>query len=181
MKSDSEYMAQALKLAEKGMFTCHPNPRVGCVIVADGEVVGEGWHEKTGGPHAEIMALKQAKKQASGAVAYVTMEPCCHKGKTGPCTEALIKAGVSKVVMAMQDPNPEVAGKGVDDLRGAGIEVETGVLEAGARALNPGFIMRMLKGRPYIRSKLAMSLDGRTAMASGESKWITGEEARRDV
>ncbi len=181
MKSDSEYMAQALKLAEKGMFTCHPNPRVGCVIVVDGEVVGEGWHEKAGGPHAEIMALRNAKKQATGAVVYITMEPCCHKGKTGPCTEALIKAGVSKVIMAMQDPNPEVAGKGVDDLRGAGIEVETGLLEADARALNPGFIMRMLKGRPYIRSKLAMSLDGRTAMASGESKWITGEEARRDV
>ncbi len=181
MKSDSEYMAQALTLAEKGVYTCHPNPRVGCVIVANGEVVGEGWHEKTGGAHAEIMALKQANEKSSAAVVYVTLEPCCHKGKTGPCTQALIKAGVAKVIIAMQDPNPEVAGQGVNELREAGIEVETGLLEADSRALNPGFIMRMLKGRPYIRSKLAMSLDGRTAMASGESQWITGEEARRDV
>jgi len=180
MKSDNEYMVQALQLAEKGMFTCHPNPRVGCVIVAN-DVVGEGWHEKTGGPHAEIVALKQAGKRAKGATVYVTLEPCCHKGKTGPCTKALINAGVSRVVIAMQDPNPEVAGQGITELREAGIEVETGVLEADARALNPGFIMRMSKGRPYVRSKLAMSLDGRTAMASGESKWITGEEARRDV
>lgn len=181
MKSDSEYMVQALQLAEKGMFTCHPNPRVGCIIVANDEVVGEGWHAKTGGPHAEIVALKNAEKRAQGATVYVTLEPCCHKGKTGPCTKALISAGVSRVVIAMQDPNPEVAGQGIHELREAGIEVETGILEAEARALNPGFIMRMSKGRPYIRSKLAMSLDGRTAMASGESKWITGEEARRDV
>ena len=181
MKSDSEYMSQAIKLAENGMHTCHPNPRVGCVIVNNDEVVGEGWHEKAGGPHAEIVALKQAKKQAQGATVYITLEPCCHKGKTGPCTEALIKAGVSKVIVAMEDPNPDVAGRGLKMLRDAGIETEKGVLEADARALNPGFIMRMENRRPFIRCKLAMSMDGRTAMASGESKWITGEEARHDV
>jgi diaminohydroxyphosphoribosylaminopyrimidine deaminase/5-amino-6-(5-phosphoribosylamino)uracil reductase len=181
MADHNQYMTQALRLAEKGMYTCHPNPRVGCVIVKDGEVVGEGWHEKAGGPHAEIVALKQAKKNARDATLYVTLEPCCHKGKTGPCTEAIIKAGVRCVVIAMHDPNPEVSGKGVDQLKHAGIEVIEGVLDEQAAALNPGFIMRMSHGRPFVRCKLAMSMDGRTAMASGESQWITGPEAREDV
>ncbi len=181
MNNDIKYMAQALKLAEQGLTTCHPNPRVGCVIVSEGEVVGEGWHEKAGGPHAEIVALKQAKKKAANSTVYVTLEPCCFKGKTGPCTQALIKAGVSKVVIAAIDPNPKVSGKGVEALKAAGLEVVQGVLTADAEALNPGFNLRMKEGRPFIRAKLAMSLDGRTAMASGESKWITGESARADV
>ena len=151
------------------------------MIVNKDEIVGEGWHQKAGGPHAEIHALKQAGDRALGATAYVTLEPCSHHGRTPPCSEALIKAGVSRVVIAMQDPNPLVAGKGMKQLIAAGIQVESGVLQQQAEMLNPGFIKRMSKGLPYVRVKLAMSLDGRTAMSSGESKWITGEQARHDV
>ena len=179
--ADVEYMSRALQLAQKGLYTTDPNPRVGCVIVKDNEVIGEGWHERSGEPHAEIHALKQAGDKASAATVYVTLEPCCHHGKTPPCSDALINAKVMRVVVAIQDPHSRVAGQGIQQLRAAGIEVEVGVLEAQARALNPGFIKRMQTGRPYVRSKLAMSLDGRTAMASGESKWITSEAARQDV
>lgn len=179
--ADHRFMAHALQLAERGLYTTSPNPRVGCVLVQGGEIVGEGWHEFAGGPHAEVNALRMAGERAYGATAYVTLEPCCHHGRTPPCSDALIAAGVSRVVVAMEDPNPQVAGKGLEQLRHAGIEVASGVLTAQAEALNPGFVMRMREGRPFIRSKLAMSLDGRTAMASGESKWITGPAAREDV
>ncbi len=178
---DIEMMARALRLAEKGLYTTEPNPRVGCVLVKEDEIVGEGWHAVAGGPHAEVVALQQAGEGARGATAYVTLEPCCHHGKTPPCSEALIAAGVAKVIVAMEDPNPLVAGKGLAQLREAGIATASGLLQAQAEALNPGFVQRMRSGRPYIRSKLAMSLDGRTAMASGESKWITGPGAREDV
>ena len=178
---DEFWMAQALRLAEQGIYSTHPNPRVGSVIVANGECVGEGWHQQAGGPHAEVHALRAAGDRAKGATAYVTLEPCSHYGRTGPCASALIEAGVRRVVMAMQDPNPQVAGQGLVRLRDAGIEVRCGVLEDQARALNQGFIQRMETGRPWVRAKLGMSLDGRTAMASGESQWITGPEARRDV
>lgn len=181
MVSNSLFMARAMQLAGYGRFTARPNPVVGCVIVLDGEIVGEGWHEKAGGPHAEVVALKQAGAKAKGATVYVTLEPCSHHGRTPPCADALIKSGVARVVVAMQDPNPQVAGAGIERLRAAGIDVETGLMEAAARDLNPGFIRRMERGRPYVRLKLAASLDGRTAMASGESKWITGEAARADV
>lgn len=179
--ADYYYMSRALQLARKGLYTTDPNPRVGCVIVKGGEVIGEGWHERAGEPHAEVHALRAAGNRASGATVYVTLEPCCHHGKTPPCSEALIKAQVTRVVVAMQDPHWRVAGQGLQQLRDADIEVETGVLETQAKVLNPGFIKRMQTGRPYVRNKLAMSLDGRTAMASGESKWITSEAARRDV
>ncbi|MCU1719805.1 bifunctional diaminohydroxyphosphoribosylaminopyrimidine deaminase/5-amino-6-(5-phosphoribosylamino)uracil reductase RibD [Pseudomonas sp. 5P_5.1_Bac1] len=178
---DAHYMARALELARKGLYSTHPNPRVGCVIVRDGEVVGEGWHVRAGEPHAEVHALRQAGELARGACAYVTLEPCSHHGRTPPCAEALVKAGVARVVAAMQDPNPQVAGNGLKRLADAGIEVASGVLEAEARALNPGFLKRMEHGLPYVRVKLAMSLDGRTAMASGESQWITGPAARSAV
>lgn len=174
-------MARALRLARRGLYTTHPNPRVGCVLVRDGEIVGEGFHRQAGQPHAEREALAQAGERARSATAYVTLEPCCHQGRTPPCTEGLIEAGVRRVVAAMQDPNPLVAGQGLERLSLAGIETRVGVLEEQARALNPGFISRMVRGRPYVRCKLASSLDGRTAMASGESQWITGEAARRDV
>lgn len=177
---DISYMSRALQLAECGRYT-DPNPRVGCVLVRDGKVVGEGWHDIAGGPHAEIVALKQAGGDARGATAYVTLEPCCHHGKTPPCSEALIGAGVARVITAMEDPNPAVAGQGLKQLHEAGIEVSSGLLQTQAETINPGFIQRMRIGRPFVRSKLAMSVDGRTAMASGESKWITGESARRDV
>ncbi|HBH38208.1 MAG TPA: bifunctional diaminohydroxyphosphoribosylaminopyrimidine deaminase/5-amino-6-(5-phosphoribosylamino)uracil reductase RibD, partial [Curvibacter sp.] len=172
--ADRSWMSRALMLAERGLYTTEPNPRVGCVLVADGEVVGEGWHVRAGEGHAEVNALAQAGERARGATAYVTLEPCSHFGKTPPCADALIKAGVSRMVAAMQDPNPQVAGNGLQRLREAGIAVECGLLEEQARALNPGFIKRMQQGLPWVRVKLAMSLDGRTAMASGESKWITG-------
>jgi len=175
------YMARALMLAARGRYTTDPNPRVGCVLVRDGKVVGEGWHVRAGGPHAEIHALRAAGVRARGATAYVTLEPCSHHGRTPPCTEALISAGVRRVVAAMPDPNPRVGGSGFACLRAAGIEVLPGVLAAEAERLNPGFVTRMRHGRPWVRCKLAMSLDGRTAMASGESRWITGEDARRDV
>ncbi|MCE0780732.1 bifunctional diaminohydroxyphosphoribosylaminopyrimidine deaminase/5-amino-6-(5-phosphoribosylamino)uracil reductase RibD [Pseudomonas sp. NMI542_15] len=178
---DAHYMARALQLARKGVYTTHPNPRVGCVIVRDGEVVGEGWHVRAGEPHAEVHALRQAGERARGACAYVTLEPCSHHGRTPPCAEALVKAGVARVVAAMQDPNPQVAGQGLRRLAEAGIEVASGVLEAEARALNPGFLKRMEHGLPFVRAKLAMSLDGRTAMASCESQWITGPAARSAV
>lgn len=178
---DAHYMARAIELARKGLYSTHPNPRVGCVIVRDGQVVGEGWHVRAGEPHAEVHALRQAGELARGACAYVTLEPCSHHGRTPPCAEALVKAGVARVVAAMQDPNPQVAGQGLKRLADAGIEVASGVLEAEARTLNPGFLKRMEHGLPFVRAKLAMSLDGRTAMASGESQWITGPAARSAV
>ncbi|MDM8547398.1 bifunctional diaminohydroxyphosphoribosylaminopyrimidine deaminase/5-amino-6-(5-phosphoribosylamino)uracil reductase RibD [Candidatus Venteria ishoeyi] len=179
--NDEYYMAQALRLAEQGLWTTDPNPRVGCVLVKDEQIVGQGWHQRAGEGHAEVNALNDAGDAARGATAYVTLEPCCIHGRTPPCTDALIKAGVARVVTAMQDPNPQVIGNGIKQLQAAGIEVKTGVLQADAEKLNPGFISRMCKGRPYVRCKLAMSLDGRTAMKSGESYWITGEAARRDA
>jgi diaminohydroxyphosphoribosylaminopyrimidine deaminase/5-amino-6-(5-phosphoribosylamino)uracil reductase len=174
-------MAHALRLAERGLYTTDPNPRVGCVLVRDGEVVGAGWHERAGEPHAEIHALRAAGERAAGATAYVTLEPCVHHGRTPPCADALVAASVARVVVAMKDPNPVVDGAGLGRLATAGIVVEWGLLEDQARALNPGFVTRMTRGRPYTRCKLAMSLDGRTAMASGESRWVTGPAARRDV
>ncbi|MFW2372106.1 MAG: bifunctional diaminohydroxyphosphoribosylaminopyrimidine deaminase/5-amino-6-(5-phosphoribosylamino)uracil reductase RibD [Gammaproteobacteria bacterium] len=179
--SHSTYMAWALQLAAQGLYTTQPNPRVGCVLVKHKQIIAEGWHRKAGEAHAEIHALNQAGNRAKGATAYVTLEPCSHHGRTPPCADALVDAGVSRVVIAMEDPNPQVSGQGVARLREAGIEVITGVLEAQARELNPGFIKRMSSGLPYVRVKLAMSLDGRTAMASGESQWITGSAARKDV
>ncbi|NLT99302.1 MAG: bifunctional diaminohydroxyphosphoribosylaminopyrimidine deaminase/5-amino-6-(5-phosphoribosylamino)uracil reductase RibD [Pseudomonas lundensis] len=174
-------MARAIELARKGLYTTHPNPRVGCVIVRDGQVVGEGWHVRAGEPHAEVHALRAAGELARGATAYVTLEPCSHHGRTPPCAEGLVSAGVARVVAAMQDPNPEVAGRGLKRLTDAGIDVRCGVLETQARALNQGFLKRMEHGLPFVRVKLAMSLDGRTAMASGESQWITGPAARSAV
>lgn len=179
--TDHRHMARAIRLARKGLYTTHPNPRVGCVLVRQGEVVGEGYHRRTGELHAERNALALAGGRAQGATAYVTLEPCCHHGRTPPCSEGLIEAGVTRVVAAMRDPNPRVAGQGFDRLRAAGIAVEEGVMQAQAEALNPGFIKRMRHGLPYVRCKLAMSLDGRTAMASGESQWITSAAAREDV
>ena len=178
---DHRYMAQALQLAERGLYTTDPNPRVGCVLVKDNVIVGEGWHERAGEGHAEVHALQQAGEQAKNATAYVTLEPCSHHGRTAPCCDALIDAGVNRVVVAMQDPNPQVAGQGLARLQQAGVEVECGLMQVQAEAINPGFLMRMREGRPYVRCKLAMSLDGRTAMASGESQWITAEAARQDV
>lgn len=179
--ADSQWMALALRLAERGLYSTSPNPRVGCVLVKDGKVVGEGWHERAGEPHAEVHALRAAGKQALGATAYVTLEPCSHHGRTPPCADALIAAGVKRVVAAMQDPNPLVAGQGIARLRTAGIEVESGLMEAAARELNIGFVARMSRGMPWVRSKIAASLDGHTALNNGVSKWITGEAARRDV
>jgi diaminohydroxyphosphoribosylaminopyrimidine deaminase/5-amino-6-(5-phosphoribosylamino)uracil reductase len=178
---DSAFMARALRLARRGLYTAHPNPRVGCVLVKAGQVVGEGYHRRTGESHAERIALSAAGEQARGATAYTTLEPCCHQGRTPPCVSALLDAEVERVVAAMEDPNPLVAGRGLDLLRAGGVAVEVGLLAAEARALNPGFIKRMCQGLPFVRCKLAMSLDGRTAMASGESRWITHEAARRDV
>lgn len=177
---DYQYMARALELARRGLYTTHPNPRVGCVLVRDGKVIGEGFHQRAGEGHAEVNALKNAG-DAKGATAYVTLEPCSHFGRTPPCALGLIEAGVSRVVAAMTDPNPKVSGQGLSKLSDAGIETSSGLLETQARELNPGFLSRMERGRPYVRLKLAMSVDGRTAMASGESKWITGAEARADV
>lgn len=178
---DYRYMAQAIQLAHKGLYTTQPNPRVGCVIVKDGQVVGQGWHERAGQAHAEINALQQAGEQARGSDVYVTLEPCAHYGRTPPCAHALMQAGVKRVIAAMVDPNPLVAGKGLSILQQAGIETASGLLTTEARDLNPGFITLMERKRPYVRVKMAMSLDGRTAMASGESVWITGDAARRDV
>ncbi len=178
---DAEFMALAIKLAAKGRYTTDPNPRVGCVIVKGNKVIAEGWHKKAGQGHAEVNALQNADDDVSGAIAYVTLEPCSHHGKTPPCCEALIQADIKRVVVAMQDPNPLVAGQGLQKLRDAGITVESGLLEQDARALNKGFINRMEAGKPWVVSKMAMSFDGRTAMASGESKWITSPESRNDV
>lgn len=178
-------MSRALQLAQKGLYTTHPNPRVGCVLVKDHQILAEGWHQIAGQGHAEVNALRAAENIVSGAVrgatAYVSLEPCSHFGKTPPCAAALIKAGVGRVVSAMEDPNPQVSGKGHRLLLEAGIEVSCGLLEEQARALNPGFIKRMQQGVPWVWCKSAMSVDGRTAMANGESQWITGPDARQDV
>jgi diaminohydroxyphosphoribosylaminopyrimidine deaminase/5-amino-6-(5-phosphoribosylamino)uracil reductase len=177
---DHGMMARALQLAERGMWTTTPNPRVGCVLTQDGEIVGEGWHEKAGEPHAEVNALRAAGERARGATAYVTLEPCSHHGRTPPCAEALVAAGVARMVAAMSDPNPLVAGKGLAMLRAAGIEATSGLLENEARELNIGFVSRMTRGRPWLRLKAAASLDGKTALNNGISQWITGPDARRD-
>jgi len=174
-------MARAIGLARRGLYSTEPNPRVGCVLVREGRVVGEGWHMKAGEPHAERLAIAEAGALARGATAYVTLEPCCHHGRTPPCTEGLLEAGVSEVVAAMVDPNPLVSGQGLAQLAAAGLRVRQGLLAAEAEQLNPGFCRRMRGGLPWVRLKLAQSLDGRTAMANGESKWITGADARRDV
>ncbi|AAZ98121.1 Riboflavin biosynthesis protein RibD diaminohydroxyphosphoribosylaminopyrimid ine deaminase + 5-amino-6-(5- phosphoribosylamino)uracil reductase oxidoreductase protein [Thiobacillus denitrificans ATCC 25259] len=179
--ADSRFMSRALQLAARGLFTTSPNPRVGCVLVKDDRIVGEGWHERAGTPHAEIHALRAAGEAARGATAYVTLEPCSHHGRTPPCAEALIDAGVSRVVAAMTDPNPLVAGGGISMLTLAGIAAEVGLMEAEARALNPGFVSRMTRRRPWVRLKTASTLDGKTALANGASQWITGEAARADV
>ena len=178
--ADHEFMARALRLAELGLYSSTPNPRVGCVIVKDGVVVGEGWHRRAGEAHAEIHALQAAGDQARGATAYVTLEPCSHHGRTPPCADALIAAGVSRVVAAMQDPNPQVSGRGLALLRNAGIVTDCGVLGSEAQELNIGFVSRMTRGRPWLRLKLATSLDGKTALENGASQWITGPEARQD-
>ncbi len=178
---DHAHMARALQLAARGLYTTSPNPRVGCVIVKNGHAIGEGWHQRAGTPHAEIHALQAAGDAARGATAYVTLEPCSHHGKTPPCAEALIQAGVARVVSAMTDPNPLVAGSGIDMLTLAGIQAEIGLMENEARALNPGFISRMARQRPWVRLKTASTLDGKTALANGQSQWITGEAARADV
>ena len=177
---DHGMMARALQLAERGLWTTSPNPRVGCVVVRDGEIVGEGWHERAGEPHAEVHALRAAGELARGATAYVTLEPCSHHGRTPPCAEALVAAGVSRVVAAMSDPNPLVAGQGLAVLRAAGIETACGLMENEARELNIGFVSRMTRGRPWLRLKVAASLDGKTALNNGVSQWITGPDARQD-
>lgn len=178
---DHHYMSLALRLAEKGKYTTHPNPRVGCIIVKDDKIIGEGFHVRAGEPHAEVNALQMAGSKAENATAYVTLEPCSHTGRTPPCATALINAGIKRVIAAMQDPNPLVAGSGLKMLEKEGIEIASGLLETQARKLNAGFIKRMEQGLPFVRVKLAMGLDGRTAMASGESMWITGSAARQDV
>ncbi|WP_199171460.1 bifunctional diaminohydroxyphosphoribosylaminopyrimidine deaminase/5-amino-6-(5-phosphoribosylamino)uracil reductase RibD [Luteimonas rhizosphaerae] len=178
---DHAHMAQALRLAEKGAYTTRPNPMVGCVLAHGSERVGEGWHRQKGGPHAEVLALRAAGERARGATAYVTLEPCAHTGSTGPCADALIDAGVARVVGAMRDPFPQVDGAGFERLRAAGIAVDVGLMDAQARALNRGFLSRVERGRPWVRIKLACSLDGRTAMANGDSKWISGDASRADV
>lgn len=182
--NDRKHMARAIELARCGLYTTMPNPRVGCVLVRDEQVIGEGWHVRAGEGHAEVNALADAAGRGcavAGATAYVTLEPCSHIGRTAPCCDALINAGITRVVYAMQDPNPQVAGQGLARLKQAGIEVTGPLLESEALELNKGFIKRMTSGLPYVRCKLAMSLDGRTAMASGESQWITGAAARSDV
>jgi len=178
---DHEHMAHALRLAERGLYTTQPNPRVGCVIAHGDEVVGTGFHQRAGEPHAEVYALREAGARAHGATAYVTLEPCAHHGRTPPCAEALIAAGVARVVMAAEDPFPQVDGRGIARLRAAGIAVDVGLMREAARELNVGFFSRIERSRPFVRVKLAMSLDGRTALANGESTWITGEAARADV
>lgn len=177
---DETLMRQALAEAGRGLWSTTPNPRVGCVIAREGKVLGSGWHRRAGEPHAEVHALRAAGEQARGATAYVTLEPCSHHGRTPPCAEALVAAGVARVVVAMTDPNPLVAGRGVERLRVAGMQVDVGLLESEAKALNPGFISRMTRQRPWVRLKVASSLDGRTALANGVSQWITGPAARAD-
>ena len=178
--ADHEFMARALQLAEQGLYSTTPNPRVGCVIVNDGLVVGEGWHRRAGEAHAEVHALRAAAGKASGATAYVTLEPCSHYGRTPPCADALIAAGVTRVVAAMQDPNPAVSGNGLARLRASGVAVDCGLLASAAEELNIGFVSRMTRGRPWVRMKLATSLDGKTALENGASQWITGAAARQD-
>jgi diaminohydroxyphosphoribosylaminopyrimidine deaminase/5-amino-6-(5-phosphoribosylamino)uracil reductase len=178
---DRQWMAEALRLAEQGTTTTQPNPRVGCVIVRDGQVVGRGFHARAGEPHAEVMALREAGDQARGGTAYVTLEPCAHVGRTPPCAPQLAAAGVVRVVSALTDPDPRVAGAGHGLLESQGIRVDVGLLAEEARWLNRGFLSRIERGRPWVTAKIAQSLDGRTALANGESRWITGVEARRDV
>lgn len=178
--TDTQWMTYALQLAQRGLYDTSPNPRVGCVLVKDGTIIGEGWHERAGEPHAEVHALR-GTGNAKGATVYVTLEPCSHHGRTPPCTETLIRAGVARVVVAMQDPNPQVAGQGLEKLRAAGIEVECGLMEAAALELNIGFFARMTRAMPWVRSKIAASLDGRTALNNGASKWISCEAARLEV
>jgi len=177
---DAGYMALALKLARNGIYTTDPNPHVGCVLVKNSKIIAQGWTQPAGFAHAEVDALTKTE-DARGSTAYVTLEPCCHHGRTGPCCDALIGAGVSRVVVAMRDPNPLVSGRGLQKMQEAGIEVVYGVLRQEAEQLNRGFFKRMTQGLPWVRSKLAMSLDGRTAMASGESQWITSAQSRQDV
>jgi diaminohydroxyphosphoribosylaminopyrimidine deaminase/5-amino-6-(5-phosphoribosylamino)uracil reductase len=179
--ADNKWMAQALRLAERGLYTTSPNPRVGCVLVKDETLVGSGWHRIAGEPHAEVYALQEAGSAARGATAYVTLEPCSHHGRTPPCADALVAAGVARVVVAMTDPNPQVSGTGLALLRAAGIKVDCGLMEGAARDLNAGFFARMTRGTPWVRAKVGMSLDGRTALANGVSQWITGPDARLDV
>ncbi|MDH3788561.1 MAG: bifunctional diaminohydroxyphosphoribosylaminopyrimidine deaminase/5-amino-6-(5-phosphoribosylamino)uracil reductase RibD [Xanthomonadales bacterium] len=174
-------MARAFRLARRGLYTTDPNPRVGCVIADSEHVIGSGWHRLAGGPHAEIEALQQAGPAARGNTAYITLEPCSHHGRTAPCTQALLAAGISRVVIAGSDPNPQVNGKGLSRLTDAGVTVEHGLMAQEAESLNPGFLMRMRSGRPWVRIKIAISLDGRTALQSGESQWISSEASRRDV
>ncbi len=181
LKSDVFFMQKAIDLARKGLYSTKPNPAVGCVLVKDGIIAGEGWHQKAGQPHAERVALANAGEKAQGSTAYVTLEPCSHFGRTPPCADGLIEAKVARVVVAMRDPNPLVAGQGIQRIENAGIEVVVGVLEAEAKAINLGFIRKMEKQLPFVRLKMASSLDGRTAMNNGESHWITGEESRREV
>lgn len=181
IQPDQLWMQRAIELARLGQYSTKPNPNVGCVIVKDGQLVGEGFHPKAGQPHAEVFAMRQAGEQARGATAYVTLEPCAHYGRTPPCAKGLVEAGIAKVIVACPDPNPLVAGKGVQILKDAGIDVSVGICEQEAEKLNLGFLKTMATGMPYVRLKVASSLDGRTAMASGESKWITGSEARQDV
>jgi diaminohydroxyphosphoribosylaminopyrimidine deaminase/5-amino-6-(5-phosphoribosylamino)uracil reductase len=179
--ADSEHMALALRIARRGLYSAHPNPRVGCVLVKDGEVIATGWHKQTGEPHAEINALTEAGEAARGALAYVTLEPCAHQGRTPACTKALADAGVAEVVIAMQDPYPKVSGNGIVALGKAGIKVRVGLMRHQAAALNEGFVYRVTRERPFVRLKVAASIDGATAMANGQSQWITGAEARQDV
>ncbi|SJL82231.1 bifunctional diaminohydroxyphosphoribosylaminopyrimidine deaminase/5-amino-6-(5-phosphoribosylamino)uracil reductase RibD [Vibrio palustris] len=178
---DFQMMSRAISLAKRGIYTTSPNPNVGCVIAHGDTIVGEGYHAKAGEPHAEVHALRMAGEQAKGATAYVTLEPCSHYGRTPPCAEGLIKAGIRRVVCAMKDPNPQVAGRGITMLSHAGVEVAVGLLEAESRALNPAFLKRMETGRPLVQLKLAASLDGQTALANGASQWITSQQARQDV
>lgn len=179
--ADCDFMAQAIRLARRGMYTCKPNPLVGCILVSGGDLVGRGWHQRAGSPHAEVNALEDAGNRARGATAYVTLEPCVHHGRTGPCVAALVKAGIKEVIAPGNDPNPEVAGQGYAALSEAGINVRTGLMRAAAESLNEGFFSRHLCGRPFVRLKVAASLDGCTTMANGESQWITSADARRDV
>lgn len=182
MENHAQFMVRALQLAERGLYTTTPNPRVGCVIVApDGRIVGEGWHARAGEAHAEVHALRAAGDAARGATAYVTLEPCSHFGRTPPCCDALVRAGVARVIAAMEDPNPQVAGRGFARLREAGIAVEVGIMGAEARSLNEGFLSRVERGRPFVRLKIAASLDGKTALANGISQWITSDAARADA
>ncbi len=179
---DYRFMSRTLRLAEAGLCTAHPNPRVGCIVVReDGSVVGEAWHRRAGQPHAEVLALQQAGQRARGATVYVNLEPCCHTGRTPPCSAALIEAGVARVVAAMEDPNPRVSNGGIAELRTAGIQVDVGIMREQAQRLNRGFVQRMRHRRPWVTLKVAASIDGRTAMASGESRWISGDASRADV